>query len=59
MSTPIPMRTMTPTAIQVVGTFRRYAAIANPTIRMRNPMRYVAKEDMKEEGGWCQAPDVR
>lgn len=48
MRTPIPMSTMTPTAIQVVGTFRRYAAIANPTIRMRNPMRYVAKEDMKE-----------
>ena len=44
--TPIPMRMMTPTAIQVVGTFRRYAPNAKPTIRIRNPMRYVAKEDM-------------
>jgi hypothetical protein len=50
MSTPIPMSTITPTAIQAVGTLRRYAAIANPTIRMRKPMRYVANEDMKE--GW-------
>jgi hypothetical protein len=29
-----------------VGTFRRYAPNASPTIRMRKPMRYVANEDM-------------
>jgi hypothetical protein len=55
---PIPIRTMTPTAIQEVGTLRRYAPNASPAIKMRKPMRYVAKEDM----GWlvlgarCQVP---
>src|SRR3954470_16391964 len=44
IKTPIPMRTMMPTAIQEVGTFRRYAPNASPTIRMRKPMRYVANE---------------
>jgi hypothetical protein len=42
----MPIRTITPTAIQAVGTLRRYAPKARPAIRMRNPMRYVAKEDM-------------
>jgi hypothetical protein len=40
------MSTITPTAIQVVGTFKRYAPNASPTTRMMNPMRYVANEDM-------------
>jgi hypothetical protein len=39
---------ITPTAIQAVGTFNKYAPNASPTIRMRNPMRYVANEDMEE-----------
>jgi hypothetical protein len=46
MRTPIPRRTMIPTAIQLVGTFSRYAAKASPTVRMMKPMRYVAKEDI-------------
>jgi alpha-galactosidase/6-phospho-beta-glucosidase family protein len=36
---------MIPTIIQVCGTLRRWAPNASPTIRMTNPMRYVAKED--------------
>ena len=41
---------MIPTAIQTVGTFRRYAANASPTIRMMNPTRYVAKAVMLDWG---------
>ena len=44
---PIPRRTMMPTAIQLVGTFNKYAAIASPTMRTMKPMRYVAKEDIE------------
>jgi hypothetical protein len=52
---------MTATTIHIWGTLRRYAAIATPTIKMMNPMRYVAKEDMLVAGGWwlvvrCQMP---
>jgi hypothetical protein len=36
---PIPRRTMTPTPIHVVGTFRRYAAKASPTVNTRKPIR--------------------
>jgi hypothetical protein len=46
INTPIPIITMAPTTIHMVGTLSRYAAIASPTIRMMKPMRYVAKEDM-------------
>ena len=46
MRMPMPISTIAPTAIHMVGTLRRYAAIANPTIRMMKPIRYVPKEDM-------------
>jgi hypothetical protein len=36
---PIPIRIMTPTAIQVVGTPTRKAATARPMIRTTNPIR--------------------
>ena len=36
---PIPIRTMTPTAIHIVGTFRRNAAMPSPTMRTMKPMR--------------------
>src|SRR5262245_5982339 len=45
INTPIPSRTITPTTIQVVGTFSRYAANDSPTMRMRNPIKYVENED--------------
>ena len=44
--TPMPIITMTPTAIHVGGTLSRYAPAASPMIRMMKPMRYVEKEDM-------------
>src|ERR1051326_5238930 len=47
---PIPSRTMMPTTIQFVGTLRRYAAIASPTMRTMKPMRYVANEDIEGDG---------
>ena len=37
---------MIPTMIHVCGTFNKWAANANPTMRMMNPMRYVAKDDI-------------
>ena len=37
---------MTPTAIHVVGTPSRYAAMASPTISTMKPMRYVPNEDI-------------
>src|SRR5262245_32210930 len=43
---PIPMRTMTPTPIQVLGTFNRYAPNASPTVRTRKPTRYEANDDI-------------
>jgi len=46
LSTPIPISTIMPTAIHVPGTFSKYAASASPAVRMMNPMRYDAKEDM-------------
>jgi hypothetical protein len=46
ISTPRPIKTMTPTMIHMDGTFNRYAAIANPMTRMMKPSRYVANEDI-------------
>jgi hypothetical protein len=43
---PIPRATTTPTRIQVLGAFRRKAAIASPMMRTKNPIRYVLNEDM-------------
>ena len=43
---PIPISTMTPTPIHMAGALSRYAAIANPRIRMMKPIRYVPNEDM-------------
>jgi hypothetical protein len=36
---PMPIITITPTAIHIVGTLSRYAAIASPRIRMMKPIR--------------------
>ena len=43
--TPSPSKTITPTTIQVVGTFSRYAANDSPMMRMTNPIKYVENED--------------
>jgi hypothetical protein len=42
----MPRSTIIPTTIQVWGTLSKYAPNASPTIRMMNPIRYVAKEDI-------------
>jgi hypothetical protein len=51
MSTPSPIKTITPTSIHIAGTLSRYAAIPNPIIRMMKPIRYVAKDDISKNPG--------
>jgi hypothetical protein len=48
--TPMPSATITPTAIQRVGTSSMYAAMASPRTRMTKPTTYVAKLDMMANG---------
>src|ERR1035437_9180630 len=43
---PIPIRTITPTAIHIVGTLSRNAAMPSPRIRTMKPIRYVLNADI-------------